>query len=171
MEEIYEREGMDVYEAAAALAAARAAAEVGVPYQAGTREPNWYRWEGGQPSGSFERGAVMESEHHEGLQVYDKGQWHPVTGFGYYTMAPAQDKEKPPVELTQELAFLDSTRCLLEAGANMANEGKRLCRKLRAELDREDSDTECVALEVEKMLDRLNCIMNMVLEQEGVLEI
>lgn len=85
--------------------------------------------------------------------------------------AQAQDKEKPPVELTQELAFLDSTRCLLEAGANMANEGKRLCRKLRAELDREDSDAECVALEVEKMLDRLNCIMNMVLEQEGVLEI
>lgn len=53
----------------------------------------------------------------------------------------------------------------------MANEGKRLCRKLRAELDREDSDAECVALEVEKMMDRLNCIMNMVLEQEGVLEI
>ena len=74
-------------------------------------------------------------------------------------------------ELTQELAFLDSTRCLLEAGANMANEGKRVCQKLRAELDREDSDAECVALEVEKMLDRLNCIMNMVLEQEGVLEI
>lgn len=82
-----------------------------------------------------------------------------------------QAKETSPEELTQELAFLDSTRCLLEAGANMANEGKRLCRKLRAELDREDSDAECVALEVEKMLDRLNCIMNMVLEQEGVLEI
>lgn len=82
-----------------------------------------------------------------------------------------QAKETSPEELTQELAFLDSTRCLLEAGANMANEGKRLCRKLRAELDRENSDAECVALEVEKMLDRLNCIMNMVLEQEGVLEI
>ena len=80
-------------------------------------------------------------------------------------------EETTPEELTQELAFLDSTRCLLEAGANMANEGKRLCRKLQAELDREDSDAECVALEVEKMLDRLNCIMNMVLEQEGVLEI
>lgn len=80
-------------------------------------------------------------------------------------------EETTPEELTQELAFLDSTRCLLEDGANMANEGKRLCRKLRAELDREDSDAECVALEVEKMLDRLNCIMNMVLEQEGVLEI
>lgn len=38
-----------------------------MPYQAGTREPNWYRWEGRQPSGSFERVAVMESEHHEGL--------------------------------------------------------------------------------------------------------
>ena len=82
-----------------------------------------------------------------------------------------QAKETSPEETTPELAFLDSTRCLLEAGANMANEGKRLCRKLRAELDREDSDAECVALEVEKMLDRLNCIMNMVLEQEGVLEI
>ena len=82
-----------------------------------------------------------------------------------------QAKETSPEETTPELAFLDSTRCLLEAGANMANEGKRLCRKLRAELDREDSDAECVALEVEKMMDRLNCIMNMVLEQEGVLEI
>lgn len=83
-----------------------------------------------------------------------------------------QAKETSPEETTpEELTFLDSTRCLLEAGANMANEGKRLCRKLRAELDREDSDAECVALEVEKMLDRLNCIMNMVLEQEGVLEI
>lgn len=82
-----------------------------------------------------------------------------------------QAKETSPEETTPELAFLDSTRCLPEAGANMANEGKRLCRKLRAELDREDSDAECVALEVEKMMDRLNCIMNMVLEQEGVLEI
>ena len=82
-----------------------------------------------------------------------------------------QAKETSPEETTPELALLDSTRCLLEAGANMANEGKRLCRKLRAELDREDSDAECVALEVEKMLDRLNCIMNMVLEQEGGLEI
>ena len=85
-------------------------------------------------------------------------------------------EETTPEELTQELAFLDSTRCLLEAGANMANEGQIIGRqkddrKLRAELDREDSDAECVALEVEKMLDRLNCIMNMVLEQEGVLEI
>lgn len=80
-------------------------------------------------------------------------------------------EELTPEELTQELALKDSNLYLLEAGANMANEGKRLCRKLRAELDREDSDAECVALEVEKMMDRLNCIMNMVLEQEGVLEI
>lgn len=80
-------------------------------------------------------------------------------------------EETTPEELTQELALKDSNLYLLEAGANMANEGKRLCRKLRAELDREDSDAECVALEVEKMMDRLNCIMNMVLEQEGVLEI
>ena len=58
---------MDAYERSKASAAERAAAEVGVPYQAGIMERNWYRWEGSQPSGSFERGAVMESEHHEGL--------------------------------------------------------------------------------------------------------
>lgn len=170
MEEIYVREGMDVYEAAAALAAERAAAGVGKPYQAGRMDINLYRWDGSKLGGSLEHGAEMENEHHEGLQVYAEEAWHPVTGFGSHTM-DAKAKETPPVELTQELAFLDSTRCLLEAGANMANEGKRLCRKLRAELDREDSDAECVALEVEKMLDRLNCIMNRVLEREGVLEI
>lgn len=55
---------MDAYERSTVRAAERAAAEVGVPYQAGTVELNWYRGEGSQPSGSFERGAVMESEHH-----------------------------------------------------------------------------------------------------------
>lgn len=55
---------MDAYERSTVRAAERAAAEVGVPYQAGTVELNWYRWEGSQPSGSCERGAVMESEHH-----------------------------------------------------------------------------------------------------------
>ena len=83
----------------------------------------------------------------------------------------AEAREKPPVELTQELALKDSSVHLLEAGAYMAHEGKRLCRKLREMLNREDSDAEYMALDVEQVLDRLNCIMNMVMESEGVEEI
>ena len=166
MEEIYVREGMDVYQAAAALAAKRAAAEVGKPYQAGRMDIDLYRWDGSEPCGGLEHGAEMENEHHEGLQVYAEEAWHPVTGFGNHTM-DAQAAEKHPVEL----ALKDSSVYLLEAGAHMAHEGKRLCQKLREMLNREDSDAEYMALDVEQVLDRLNCIMTMVQEQEGVVEI
>lgn len=43
----------------------------------------------------------------------------------------AEARESPPVELTQELALKDSNVYLLEAGASMAHEGKRLCRSAR----------------------------------------
>lgn len=77
-----------------------------------------------------------------------------------------QAKETSPEETTPELAFLDGTRCLLEAGANMANEGKRLCRKLRAELDREDSDCVYMALDARCAAERLQRVLQTITEQE-----
>ena len=76
---------MDAYEKSNAYAQQRAAAEVGAPYKAGCGELNWYRWNGSRPCGSLERGAAMETAHHEGLQVWDGGKWHPVETFGCYT--------------------------------------------------------------------------------------
>ena len=79
---------MDAYEKSNAYAQQRAAAEVGAPYKAGYAEMCWYRWAGSRPCGSLERGAMMENAHHEGLQVWDREQWHPMAAFGLYT-APA----------------------------------------------------------------------------------
>lgn len=49
-----------------------------MPYQAGTREPNWYRWEGRQPSGSFERAHAYATTELEG-----GGLQHIVKQLGY----------------------------------------------------------------------------------------
>lgn len=79
-----------------------------------------------------------------------------------------QAKETSPEETTPELAFLDSTRCLLEAGANMANEGKRMCRKLREMLDREDSDAECMVLDLRTKLEWIASVLEIAEENEGL---
>lgn len=62
--------------------------------------------------------------------------------------------EQLEVEQTRKLALKDSSVYLLGAGACMAAEGKRMCRKLREMLDREDSDAECMALDLRTKLEQ-----------------
>ena len=130
---------MDAYEKSNAYARQRAAAEVGAPYKAGCGELNWYRWEGSRPCGSLERGAAMETAHHEGLQVWDGGKWHPVETFGYYTepmpeQKPVQEPEQEPV---QEPAPRLSAVHLMRAAAAMAVETMEILRRLEDKLYRE----------------------------------
>lgn len=160
---------MDAYERSNAEAAERAAAKVGGPYQGGCREMDWYRWEGSNPGGSMERGAGMESLHHAGLQVYADGEWHPVTGFGCHTQ-PAADSGagREPEDSPERPALRDSSAYLLEAAGAMTCEGLELVGRLRRELDREDSDAEYLARDMELLLRRLHSVMLMVQETEGV---
>lgn len=167
-----EKNEMDAYERSNAEAAERAAAKVGAPYQGGGSEMNWYRWEGSNPGGSMERGAGMETLHHAGLQVYADGEWHPVTGFGYHTQParPAADNaaDREPEDSPERPALQDSSAYLLEAAGAMTCEGLELVGRLRRELDREDSDAEYLALDMELLLQRLHSVMLMVQETEGV---
>lgn len=119
---------MDAYEKSNAYAQQRAAAEVGAPYKAGCGELNWYRWDGSRPCGSLERGAMMENAHHEGLQVWDREQWHPVAAFGCYTQPmPEQEPEQEPVPQLRPVH-------LMRAAVAMAVETMELIRQLEDKL-------------------------------------
>lgn len=139
---------MDAYEKSNAYAQQRAAAEVGAPYKAGCGELNWYRWNGSRPCGSLERGAMMESAHHEGLQVWDREQWHPVETFGCYTepmpepmpvQEPVQEQEPDPYagEWTRPRMVRLSAVHLLRAAGAMAVETMAMLRQLEDKLYRE----------------------------------
>lgn len=76
--------------------------------------------------------------------------------------------EQLEVEQTQKLALKDSSVYLLGAGASMAAEGKRMCRKLREMLDREDSDAECMALDLRTKLEWIASVLEIAEENEGL---
>lgn len=79
--------------------------------------------------------------------------------------------EQLEVEQTQKLALKDSSVYLLRAGASMAAEGKRMCRKLRKlreMLDREDSDAECMALDLQTKLEWIASVLEIAEENEGL---
>lgn len=76
--------------------------------------------------------------------------------------------EQLEVEQTRKLALKDSSVYLLGAGASMAAEGKRTCRKLREMLDREDSDAECMALDLRTKLEWIASVLEIAEENEGL---
>ena len=76
--------------------------------------------------------------------------------------------EQLEVEQTRKLALKDSSMYLLGAGASMAAEGKRMCRKLREMLDREDSNAECMALDLRTKLEWIASVLEIAEENEGL---
>ena len=73
--------------------------------------------------------------------------------------------EQLEVEQTRKLALKDSSVYLLGAGASMAAEGKRMCRKLREMLDR---DAECMALDLRTKLEWIASVLEIAEENEGL---
>lgn len=167
---------MDAYEKSNAYAQQRAAAEVGAPYKAGCGQLNWYRWDGSRPCGSLERGAMMENAHHEGLQVWDREQWHPVAAFGCYTQPmPEQEPEQEPVPQLSPVH-------LMRAAVAMAVETMELVRQLEDKLywnvehggyrpeelaDRQEAAGVHLALAAWQTLEDVSRWLNGALEHEG----
>lgn len=167
---------MDAYEKSNAYAQQRAAAEVGAPYKAGCGQLNWYRWDGSRPCGSLERGAMMENAHHEGLQVWDREQWHPVAAFGCYTQPmPEQEPEQEPVPQLSPVH-------LMRAAVAMAVETMEMLRQLEDKLywkvehggyrpeelaDRQEAAGVHLALAAWQTLEDVSRWLNGALEHEG----
>lgn len=74
---------------------------------------------------------MMENAHHEGLQVWDREQWHPVAAFGCYTQPmPEQEPEQEPVPQLSPVH-------LMRAAVAMAVEIMSPLRQLEDKLYRE----------------------------------
>lgn len=167
---------MDAYEKSNAYAQQRAAAEVGAPYKAGCGELNWYRWDGSRPCGSLERGAMMENAHHEGLQVWDREQWHPVAAFGCYTQPmPEQEPEQEPVP---QLSPVHLMRAAVAMAVEIMSPLRQLEDKLYREVesggyrpeelaDRQEAAGVHLALAAWQTLEDVSRWLNGALEHEG----
>lgn len=167
---------MDAYEKSNAYAQQRAAAEVGAPYKAGCGQLNWYRWDGSRPCGSLERGAMMENAHHEGLQVWDREQWHPVAAFGCYTQPmPEQEPEQEPVP---QLSPVHLMRAAVAMAVEIMSPLRQLEDKLYREVeaggyrpeelaDRQEAAGVHLALAAWQTLEDVSSWLNGALEHEG----
>lgn len=82
-----------------ALAPERAVAPVGCEYIAPLFAYRWFRWngEGSRPSGVWKLGAELKNQHMEGSQVYDAGEWHPVTAYASDWCVPWESSGLPEV--------------------------------------------------------------------------
>lgn len=167
---------MNAYEKSNAYAQQRAAAEVGAPYKAGCGQLNWYRWDGSRPCGSLERGAMMENAHHEGLQVWDREQWHPVAAFGCYTQPmPEQEPEQEPVP---QLSPVHLMRAAVAMAVEIMSPLRQLEDKLYREVehggyrpeelaDRQEAAGVHLALAAWQTLEDVSRWLNGALEHEG----
>lgn len=167
---------MNAYEKSNAYAQQRAAAEVGAPYKAGYAEMCWYRWAGSRPCGSLERGAMMENAHHEGLQVWDREQWHPVAAFGCYTQPmPEQEPEQEPVP---QLSPVHLMRAAVAMAVEIMSPLRQLEDKLYREVehggyrpeelaDRQEAAGVHLALAAWQTLEDVSRWLNGALEHEG----